>query len=296
MLDILPFANTSQAALHGAMCAAFSDYIVPMQPTPEQFRFMLRQRGFNQSLSWVARSDGEIVGFWLLGSHGKGSSKTAYVIATGTHPAHRGRGIATRVFESLAQDIGARGFETLELEVIDRNTAARKAYEKLGFAAQRDVICYKLPLLKADPPINRGASIGPVSLEMIRMSGAGLWDWQPTWQNSLESLDRIQEDLEIIGVYAGEDLLGYGAVIRSTSTLAQLAVRADRRRQGIGRSILAALASRLDDDSLQIINASSGDEALAGFVARNEGTAGTRQIVLSHSLPVPHLQKNQDHS
>ena len=267
-----------------------------MQPTPEQFRFMLRQRGFNQHLSWLARSDGEIVGFWLLGSHGGGRGKTAYVIATGTHPAHRGRGVATRVFECLSQDIGARGFETLELEVIDRNTAARRAYETLGFTAQRDVICYKLPLPRTDPPVHRSASIGPVSLEMIRMSGAKLWDWAPTWQNSLDSLDRIEEDLEIIGVYAGEDLLGYGAVIRSTSTLAQLAVRADRRRQGIGSDILAALSARLDGDSLQIINASSGDNALAGFVARNKGTEGTRQIVLSHRLPVPHLEKNQGHS
>ena len=266
------------------MCRAFSDYLVPMQPTPEQFRFMLRQRGFNQHLSWLARSDGEIVGFWLLGSHGKNCNKTAYVIATGTHPAHRGRGVATRVFESLSQDIGARGFETLELEVIDRNAAARKAYEKLGFAVQREVICYKLPLLKTDPPIHPSASIGPVSLEMIRMSGTELWDWQPTWQNSLESLDRIQEDLEIIGAYAGEDLLGYGAVIRSTSTLAQLAVRADRRRQGIGRAILAALMARSGNAGLQIINASSSDKGFTAFIERNGGSAGTRQIVMSITL------------
>ncbi len=281
MLKIIPCSDIEFDALHAALCEAFSDYLVPMKPTPNQFRFMLRQRGYDEDLSWLAISEGRIVGFWLIGSNGCTNRKTAYVIATGSLPEHRGQGIATAIFEPLCQNLAASGVENLQLEVIDQNIAARKTYEKLGFTPRREVACYKLPIPTRGSPVQNQVTAQPIPFETIELAASTTWDWHPTWQNSLEALGRIRDDLEIQGVYLGKELTGYGIVIRPTATLAQLAVHRDHRRQSIGTSILAALSLRLDTDHVQIINAEASDSGFAGFVAHNQGTARTRQIALS---------------
>lgn len=281
MLKIIPCTSIEFDSLHAALCKAFSDYLVPMRPTPDQFRFMLRQRGYNEDLSWLAISESKIVGFWLIGSTGGANRKTSYVIATGSLPEHRGRGIATEIFEPLWRNLAASGVENLELEVIDQNVAARKAYEKLGFEARREVVCFKLPIPTPDSSPQNQATVRPIPFETIELAAATTWDWKPTWQNSLEALGRITDDLEIQGVCLGKELTGYGIIIRPTATLAQLAVHRDRRRQGIGTSILSALSLQLDTDHVQIINAEAADSGFSDFIAQNRGTAGTRQITLS---------------
>ncbi|TQV74361.1 GNAT family N-acetyltransferase [Denitrobaculum tricleocarpae] len=281
MLEIVPCTGIEFGALHAAMNAAFSDYLVPMALTPDRFRLMLRQRGYDEDLSWLAKSQGRVVGFWLIGSNGETEREAAYVIATGSLPEHRGQGIATRIFESVSGNLATQGIETLELEVIDQNTAARKAYEKLGFTAWREVVCFKLPLPEPGSSAHIQVTARPIPFETIQRAGPIAWDWQPTWQNSLDALGRIRDHIEIQGVYVAEKLAGYGIVIRPTATLAQLAVHPEHRRQTIGTSILAALSLRLDTDSVQIINAEASDSGFAAFVDRCQGVASTRQIALS---------------
>ena len=284
MIEIAPYTEHDLDALREALCEAFSDYVVPMRPTPEQFRFMLRQRGFDAGLTWLARSNGRIVGFWLLGSNGEAQRESAYVIATGTVPDHRGHGIATDIFERMSPALVQGGVKRVELEVIDQNTAARNAYEMLGFTPQREAACFTLPTPNNGASTSAHPRIRPIPLEAIQMTGSRLWDWEPTWQNSLEALQRIKEDVEAVGAYNSEGLMAYGAVIRPTAKLAQLAVHRNRRRRGFGTEVLAALTTCVKCDSLQVINAEASDSGFSAFIERNQGIAGTRQFVLSRKL------------
>lgn len=241
---------------------------------------MLRQRGFDPALTWIARAEGKIVGFWIMGSNGQNSQAIAYTVATGTIPSHRGHGLAGQIFERMLANHRLRGLESIELEVIKENTSARKAYGKLGFEPERDVTCFTLPASPEKPTV----SIPPMPLEIIESAGPELWDWPPTWQNSLDALKRIEKDIEIKGIYDGDVLLGYGAVIRPTAKLAQLAVRPDCRRKGLGSRILAALIAGAGSGGLQVINAYARDDGFAAFMEKNGGQAGTRQTVLSRRL------------
>lgn len=284
MIEIRPYEDSSLELLHEALCAAFSDYLLPMQPTPDQFRFMLRQRGFDPALTWIAKSDGKIVGFWIMGTNGEGSPPSAYTIATGTLPAYRGRGLTGKIFERMLANHQLRGIESLELEVIDENISARKAYGKLGFEPKRGVVCFTLPAQGGKAPGTGPDATQAVPLEVIEAAGPDLWDWSPTWQNSLHALRRTQDDIEIRGLFDGEILQGYGAVIRSTAKLAQLAVQPQYRRRGIGGLILASLMAGAGSGGLQIINADARDESFKAFVEKNGGQATTRQIVLTRRL------------
>lgn len=284
MIDIVPYAETDQEALHEALCMAFSDYLLPMQPTAEQFRFMLRQRGFDPALTWLAKSDGRIVGFWIMASNDKGAPQVAYTIATGTVPEYRGRGLAGKVFERMLANHKLKGVEKLELEVIDENISARKAYGKLGFEPERGVVCFALPTGPGGFSEPAPDGISPLPLKVIETARPDLWDWSPTWQNSFEALSRIEDEVEIRGIYDGDILQGYGAVIRPTTKLAQLAVHRDFRRKGIGSRILAALMAGPGAGGLQVINADARDEGFTAFMEKSGGLAGTRQIVLSLPL------------
>ena len=83
---IVDAAAHTDGHLRKALCSAFSDYAVPMRPSPAALDLMMRQRGLDRTVSRVATMDGAIVVIWLVGRRGSAS----YLIASGTVPAHRG--------------------------------------------------------------------------------------------------------------------------------------------------------------------------------------------------------------
>ena len=95
---------------------------------------------------------------------------------------------------------------------------------------------------------------------------AALHDWQPSWQNSLEALMRVPQDIAAAGAFDGDRCLGYGALLPPTSTIAQLAVSAAHRRSGLGSAILANLAAGLP--RLDILNVDASDAASRCFFER----------------------------
>lgn len=70
--------------LHSAMNDAFSDYVVPMHLSLQQFSTMMRQRALDLPASSVAVVNGEIAAFWLIGLRGPrvNSSQQMAPIAT----------------------------------------------------------------------------------------------------------------------------------------------------------------------------------------------------------------------
>lgn len=64
-----------------------------------------------------------------------------------TQPDHRNQGIATRGLYTLCKDLLKRDVPFISLHVDERNKAARKAYEKVGF---REIGTYRLTLM---PPV-----------------------------------------------------------------------------------------------------------------------------------------------
>lgn len=75
----------SQTDMHVAMLDAFSDYEIPMRPSPHQFAQMMQQRGLDCLSSRIATINGQIAGLWLTAVR----ANRAYLILSGTSPAHR---------------------------------------------------------------------------------------------------------------------------------------------------------------------------------------------------------------
>lgn len=94
--------------------------------TAAQFAEEVRRPG---SLSLAAEEDGRPVGFavaWTVDG-------SAQIHQLAVDPAHRRRGIASRLLEALLRSARERGCRTAELELRAGNAAARKLYGKAGF-------------------------------------------------------------------------------------------------------------------------------------------------------------------
>ncbi|WP_270727668.1 GNAT family N-acetyltransferase [Shimia sp. Alg240-R146] len=224
--------------LHGAMLAAFSDYIVPLQPDAATFRAALTSRGFDPEASFVAVEEGDIVGFWNVAKRGT----KRYLIGSGTRIGSRGQGLASRLGKAAIQAAQNSGTDSFWLEVIEGNTGAERLYRKLGFAVTRKLDCYRLDHPSPDRSSCELSDFGTVANIIQRYSS-----WKPTWQNAKET---------ICGAQLTSFLHDRGGVIIGAG--------------GLVHQIAASETSALEDviataatvGSLTLVNVDSADSAL----------------------------------
>lgn len=277
-IKICQASAVSHAALHQGMMAGFSDYLVPMRLSAADFDFTMTQRGLQGDSSYVALAEGKVVAIWLVAQEGP----AAYLIASGTGPAHRGQGLAWRLAEESFAALRAAGAETFQTEVIEGNSAAERLYERMGLVERRMLDCYDLNSVEA--PAASDPGIGPVEWFEIAAEAAALRDWAPSWQNADHALSRVPEALHGIAHRDDQGLAGYAVLFRPNGTLAQIAVRHDRRGAGLGRALLGRMRAFDPEAGLRLLNADGGDEGFARFVARAGGKPLLRQRELFMKL------------
>lgn len=181
MNEISTFSETGLGLeyLHAALLDAFSDYIVPLQPSLAQFETLLNSRGFDADASMVACNGGEIAAFWNVASR----ASKAYLITSGTRVAHRGKGLAGQLGEASIAVAKYQGVNSFWLEVIEGNSSAERLYGRLGFKVERKLDYYTLKHPTPELSGCRRVDWPTCSSTLQRFSS-----WQPSWQNSNETI------------------------------------------------------------------------------------------------------------
>jgi ribosomal protein S18 acetylase RimI-like enzyme len=249
--------------IHTAFLDAFSDYIVPLAPSREQLGEMLTRRGYLAEASAGVFEDGRLVAFTLNGVDGE----WGYDSGTGVVQSHRRRGLARRVMEESFELLRSRGCTNYVLEVLEANAPAVALYRELGFVERRRLQCWSFAPTREVPPASEGAGVEE-----------SWWEVQPSWQNSTASLRRAHDRSVVIG-----DEHGYAVVFPSNGDLAQLAVRRERRREGIGTRLLEQAAA-IAGKPLRILNVDARDEGIARFLERAGAVRTVRQLELVREL------------
>ena len=80
------------------------------------------------------------------------------------------------------------------------------------------------------------------------------WDGKPSWQNSVEAVERSIQMKRVFGAFIGQDCVGYIVFSAGMGRLAQLAVHRDHRRKGIGTRLLIEMQKDSTENNLQVIN------------------------------------------
>ena len=255
-------------SLHDCFLTAFSDYEVDMRISREQFRQRLTRDGIRLGISAGAFDGERMIGFCMNAVGQWQGQTTAYDGGSAIIPGYRGRGIATEMFAFLEPRLKEVGVVQYLLEVLTSNVPAATLYRKLGFVETRRLAVFRSQIGTRDTE-------GTKDLRLVEQPDWELfqsfWDGYPSWQNSIDAVDRAVNERIIMGAYADEACVGYGVVFVPQMNVMQLAVSSEHRRQGIGSALLVALEA---SGPLRIINI---DEDLKGTLAFYEHN-GYKQV------------------
>lgn len=187
--------STSDEVLCEAWKRAFVDY--GMNASDSQLLAMFKRRGYKPEISFGAFNNDQIVSVALNGVGLYNNVLTAYDTSTGTVPIFRRQGLATQLFQHLLPVLKEKNIQQFILEVLKNNEAAQNLYMKVGFTIVREFYFFRRPVPEAQahfqvlPPRSAEAYVvtvitGLPKAELI----AEMFDSDPSWQNSHESLER----------------------------------------------------------------------------------------------------------
>ena len=271
--------NIPVNTLHHTFLGAFADYQVDMRMSLEDFEFRLRRDGVDASISVGAFDDDQLVGFCLNGSGPWQGEHTVYDAGTGVLPQHRGKGIAAEMFRFMIPQLKERGFSRYLLEVLTSNEPAVNLYRRLGFTETRRFAVFRTP---TRPSFNTAAVAEIRRVEVPDWNlYQTLWTGYPSWQNSIEAVQRVVDTTATAECHVDHRCVGYGVVAKTSGQLIQLAVDAGYRRRGLASKLLDALQDCVT--SSESIKVNNVDENLKDATAFFEAV-GFRLVLEQYEM------------
>jgi len=263
MLHYESLIHVGREEIYQSFLKAFSDYQVPMDMTFPQFEKMLKRRGFDPNVSVGAFKEDSLVGFILNGCRTWNGKATAYDVGTGVIPQFRKQGITNHMLHAARENFVKSGVEQYVLEVLTANTSAADIYTKNGFTVEREFLCCQMGRgNNRTDIIHQTERVMEPDWELFRK----FWDYQPSWQNSIQSIKAVRESFDILAVRINNCIVGYGIIDKITGEIPQIAVDKNWRNKGIGRSILADLMNQTSSDQIKILNIDNRLEAMLHFI------------------------------
>lgn len=258
--------KTNDQVLHKTFIQAFSDYQVKMDLPYPKFQQMLRRRGYSPEISIGAFDEEMLVGFALNGFRNWNEKATAYDIATGVVPEYRRQGITSSIFLHMKELLREKQAEQYLLEVIKSNQPAVLFYQKQGFEIQRELLCFQLnknQFIAREP--HKVDRVNGVDFEQIK----SYWDYQPSWQNSADSMHAVPEAFLYSVVRFDDTVIGYGILDRKTGDIPQIAVHKDYRGHGIASSIMAEIVKTAEPEKISVLNVEANLKSVQDFLIQS---------------------------
>lgn len=265
-MEIKSLKDTDFDTIFEGFEQAFAEY--ELQQDRVQLQKMLKRRGFMPELSFAAFEGNKIVAFTLNGIGNYKGVPTAYDTGTGTLKEYRGKGLATRIFEYSIPYLKEANLKQYLLEVLQHNTKAVSVYRNLGFETTQEYNYFIQEKGKIANP--HGEPDFPYSIREIDIKKYDVipefWDFQPSWQNSLESVERAAGDFLSWGIFTGNKLIGYCIFEPASGDITQIAVDKNYRRKEIGSLLFQQIIESNQSDFIKVINANISCDAITNFL------------------------------
>uniref|UniRef100_UPI0032169E4C GNAT family N-acetyltransferase n=1 Tax=uncultured Draconibacterium sp. TaxID=1573823 RepID=UPI0032169E4C len=237
--------NSTISELTDLFNKSFADYFVKIELTPELLQEKINSEDVQLDKSVGIYFNNEPVGFILHAVR----DTIAYNAGTGVIPSFRGKNATSKMYDFILPELKKAGISEIVLEVMEQNTPAIKSYRKAGFNKIANLECFKG---KPDTSVKNNY----VEIKEVKhINFAELkefWDWNPTWQHSVETVQKASSYKVFSAVLEGK-FCGYMVANPDSGRVAQFAVNRHKRKQGIGTSLFHHLAT-LYDKEISVIN------------------------------------------
>lgn len=274
-MEIRSLNNICLNELFEAFEQAFADYEVQLNKV--ELLTMLKRRGFEPKASFGAFDGNKIVSFTCNGIGNFYGTPTAYDTGTGTLKDYQGKGLATQVFKYSIPHLKALGVKEYLLEVLQHNIGALSVYRKLGFEVTREFYYFKLKnnqISKTIRTLDFPYTLNPIKIDEYN-SIPNFWDFKPSWQNSIEAIERCLKDFICLGVFSEGNLIGYGVFEPISGDVTQIAVDKQFRRRGVGSLLFQKMLESNKHSSIKIINTDIECHSITTFLqSKNIEPAG----------------------
>ncbi|MFT3738590.1 MAG: GNAT family N-acetyltransferase [Breznakibacter sp.] len=265
MIEISHLREVSVKELFDTFNLSFSDYLVPLSLTYEQFQRKLDSENVNLDYSVGAFESGRLVGFVLHFYHEANGRKILYNGATGVIPAHRGQSLTSKMYQYMLLLLRKQGVSSIQLEVLAHNYPAIHIYEKIGFGIARQLKCYRGESMIENTHVPY-IHIEPLS-GFVWDIWARFWDFEPTWQNSNQVIERLSSSIKAFGAHHGSTMVGYIIYNTQANRIHQLAVDPVYRRMRIGEMLVQHVV-QMYGANLSVINVDAGSVSTMHFLTR----------------------------
>lgn len=265
-MEVKSLSSVSFDELFEAFRQAFADY--ELQLNKEEHSAMLKRRGFDPKLSFAAFDRDKIVSFTCNGIGDFYGIQTAYDTGTGTLKNCRGQGLATQVFQYSIPYLKEAGIKQYLLEALQHNAGAVSVYRKIGFEVSREFYYFRVGLnqIKSEmKAIDFPYTLQPIDINEYD-SITAFWDFKPSWQNSIESINRSPEGFVSLGVFTDSKLIGYNVFEPASGDVTQIAVDKQYRRRGIGSLLFRKMIETNKPDSIKIVNTDIECDSITAFL------------------------------
>ncbi len=267
-IEIKSLAKISFDEIFETHLKAFKDY--PFQWSKEALLQTIHRRAYDATISFGAFYKQELVSFTLNGIGLFNDLKTVYDTDTGTVEEHRGKGLASKIFEHSVPILKAEGVEQYVLEVLEENEKAISVYSKQGFTVSRKFDCFRV---NTEGWNFNFKNIDEIELKEIDFTYKSqmetMIDFNLSWQNNFQALTKKPSDFKIIGAFYENNFAGYGIIEPETGDIPQLAVDNNFRIKGIGTMLLHELKKASRAVNVKVLNIESNQEAIISFLTKN---------------------------
>lgn len=287
-MEFKSLATTPLEEILDAHNDAFSDYSQPMQLTLERFKSINIQRGVSYPLSIGAFNDQKLVGFILNSVRDWDGKLTAYDCGTGVRVDYRKQKIGKTMFKELIPLLKKENVHQYLLEVIKSNEPALELYKNQGFQIKRSFTCMAIEAVQLEKSLDL---INKAKICDIRQEHTvdfnliqDFWDFDPSWQNSNDSVLAVQSDFVYINAYLDEKLVGYVIINPKNGGIAHFGVDPAQRRKGIATNLLSSIVRDLDIKGIHLINIDEKSESTIEFLKHYGFEVFTEQYEMVLSL------------
>lgn len=268
MIEIKTLEKIPFSEIANVFNAAFSEYFFPILFTEAQMEAKFLSEGGRLDLSVGIFDNEKLVGFILNFIDTINGEKVNYNGGTGVMASYRGKHLTSKMYEFILPILKANQVDKIILEVLTENVPAIKTYQNQGFKITKALNCFKGKLNGLiRHPLDDAFCISELR-ELNWNELQKFWDYQPTWQNSITTMNNLQQQNRCVGIEKDERIIGYIIYNPKLKKIHQMSVDKAFRNLGVGSRLLEYIFN-IEQEDISFINIDGRMKNMKSFLEKN---------------------------